>query len=152
MTTGPLAFKNAALGIVDCPICGWQHATVRKNKRGMAWSHCERWRCQCMTREKPASDQMLAGMRPITEAPQPAERIEDGPPAAPAPVPPPEEQAMPAAKKPAGKKQTTKPPRRTGPAAHKEDDDDAKPAKGSSTREKRRDDDDEDDDISSLFE
>lgn len=112
-----LPFKAEQLGEIDCQACGWEHAAVRANRKGLLWYHCDACLTQHQTRTVKGTDGLKARMRPLT-APAPES----------APSPP--EKTMPA-KKPAKRKPAADdeklPPRRTGKSAPRADDDD-KPA------------------------
>lgn len=130
-----IEFNKQAIGLVNCPVCGWERGEVRLNRKQLAWVYCDRNRCQAQTREKRASDELLARMRPI-EQPAPS------PPSQPAQEPPMPSKPKRKPAKPANEAQDNRPARRTGPGA--------KPAAEEEPR-RRKVPDGEDADIDALF-
>jgi hypothetical protein len=96
--------EKKAIGHVNCPICGHDHAQIKEDKNGRAYIHCA-FACswQGITRNNYQSDQLKARMRPCTV---PTVTVQEpAAPQAPAPVTPaPRPQgtvkAAPVAKKP----------------------------------------------------
>jgi hypothetical protein len=120
-----LPFKSEPIGEVECLDCGWQHATVRPNRRNLLWSYCDSCRSQHFTRDRKGSDGLRRRMRPLTPGagPQP-EPILPPPPEPPMPKPKPKPRKPTPARKPAPANEL--PPRRAQPAAPAQpaDDDD----------------------------
>ena len=79
--------EKKAIGHVNCPICGNEHAQIKEDKNGRAYIHCA-FACswQGITRNNYQSDQLKARMRPCTV---PTVTVQEpAAPQAPAPVKP----------------------------------------------------------------
>jgi hypothetical protein len=68
-----LEFKGQVIGELKCEDCGWEHAQVRNNRKGMPWVYCDSCRSQHQTRDKKGADGLRKRMRALTiSAPVPS--------------------------------------------------------------------------------